>query len=148
MEIDELLAQHAKRMDEIAAPAHAAAKRLEEQMRPTRELLKRLNDSPTRRFAAQMAKQAESMQRFRDSLGIDSEFMKMSRRMAEITKPLESHFESTRRLHESFGFARVALFPRIGWKFGAWHDVGYWQLDLAPEAGEPVSIRLVRDVVQ
>ena len=52
------------------------------------------------------------------------------------------------RLHESFGFARVALFPRIGWKFGSWHDVGYWQLDLAPEAGEPVSIRLVRDVVQ
>ncbi len=31
-------------------------------------------------------------------------------------------------LHERFGFERVALFPRQGWKLGAWHDVGYWTL--------------------
>ena len=52
------------------------------------------------------------------------------------------------QLHESFGFTRVAMFQRIGWKFGSWHDVGYWQLDLAPDARAPNSIRLVRDVVE
>jgi L-amino acid N-acyltransferase YncA len=33
-------------------------------------------------------------------------------------------------LHLQFG-RQVGLFPRIGWKFGAWHDVMFWQLDLA-----------------
>ncbi|WMS42186.1 N-acetyltransferase family protein [Acuticoccus sp. MNP-M23] len=30
-------------------------------------------------------------------------------------------------LHESFGFHKVAVFPEIGRKFGAYHDVGWWQ---------------------
>ena len=34
------------------------------------------------------------------------------------------------RLHESFGFEPCARFERIGFKFGAWHDVGYWSLRL------------------
>jgi phosphinothricin acetyltransferase len=28
------------------------------------------------------------------------------------------------------------VYRRVGWKFGAWHDVGWWELDLRPE-GEP-----------
>lgn len=36
-------------------------------------------------------------------------------------------------LHESLGFEPVGVFRRVGWKFGAWHDVGWWQLELAPE---------------
>lgn len=41
-------------------------------------------------------------------------------------------------LHESLGFARVAVFPGIGWKSGEWRDVGWWQLDLEPPtAGAP-----------
>ena len=28
------------------------------------------------------------------------------------------------RLHESFGFAPVGVYREIGWKAGAWHDVG------------------------
>jgi L-amino acid N-acyltransferase YncA len=36
-------------------------------------------------------------------------------------------------LHEALGFRRVGVFPRIGHKAGAWHDVGWWQLDLAPD---------------
>lgn len=35
-------------------------------------------------------------------------------------------------LHESLGFVPVGVYRRIGFKFGAWHDVGWWQLDLAP----------------
>ncbi|MFL5831127.1 MAG: GNAT family N-acetyltransferase [Solirubrobacteraceae bacterium] len=39
-------------------------------------------------------------------------------------------------LHESFGFEPVGVYRRIGWKFGAWHDVGWWQLDLIPPGNE------------
>jgi L-amino acid N-acyltransferase YncA len=38
-------------------------------------------------------------------------------------------------LHESLGFAPVGVSSGIGWKQGAWRDVGWWQLELAP-AGE------------
>lgn len=31
-------------------------------------------------------------------------------------------------LHEKFGFHQVAHFRQVGWKLGAWVDVGYWQL--------------------
>ena len=30
-------------------------------------------------------------------------------------------------LHEKLGFAKVALFPEVGFKLGRWVDVGYWQ---------------------
>jgi L-amino acid N-acyltransferase YncA len=30
-------------------------------------------------------------------------------------------------LHEKFGFRKVAHFPEVGFKFGKWVDVGYWQ---------------------
>lgn len=35
-------------------------------------------------------------------------------------------------LHESLGFQRVAVYPAVGFKQGAWHDVGWWQLELRP----------------
>lgn len=31
-------------------------------------------------------------------------------------------------LHEKCGFQKVAHFKEVGFKFGAWLDVGYWQL--------------------
>jgi phosphinothricin acetyltransferase len=31
-------------------------------------------------------------------------------------------------IHEKFGFARAALLREVGFKFGRWIDVGYWQL--------------------
>ena len=40
-------------------------------------------------------------------------------------------------LHESLGFRPVALFPRVGFKQGLWHDVGYWQLELRPRVARP-----------
>lgn len=36
-------------------------------------------------------------------------------------------------LHESLGFRAVGRFERVGRKFGRWHDVGFWQLELGPE---------------
>jgi phosphinothricin acetyltransferase len=40
-------------------------------------------------------------------------------------------------LHESLGFESIGALREIGWKRGAWHDVGYWQLLLAPDAADP-----------
>jgi L-amino acid N-acyltransferase YncA len=37
-------------------------------------------------------------------------------------------------LHESLGFVPVGVFPGIGYKAGAWRDVGWWQRRLG--AGE------------
>lgn len=33
-------------------------------------------------------------------------------------------------LHERLGFVKVAHFPEVGYKFGRWIDVGYWQIRL------------------
>lgn len=36
--------------------------------------------------------------------------------------------ETSVKLHERLGFKKVAHFPEVGFKFGRWVDVGYWQL--------------------
>jgi L-amino acid N-acyltransferase YncA len=42
-------------------------------------------------------------------------------------------------LHEKLGFEKVAHFKEVGFKFGQWLDVGYWQLILkAP--GDPFNL--------
>lgn len=43
--------------------------------------------------------------------------------------------EASVGLHASLGFEQSGLNREIGWKQGAWHDVGWYQLELAP-AGE------------
>ncbi|EGI78577.1 arsinothricin resistance N-acetyltransferase ArsN1 family B [Hylemonella gracilis] len=35
--------------------------------------------------------------------------------------------EASVRLHEKFGMKQVARFEQVGYKFGRWLDVGYWQ---------------------
>jgi phosphinothricin acetyltransferase len=45
--------------------------------------------------------------------------------------------EASVALHEGLGFVAVGVYRRIGWKAGAWRDVGWWQLDLAPDAADP-----------
>jgi phosphinothricin acetyltransferase len=40
-------------------------------------------------------------------------------------------------LHEKFGFSPVATYRAVGFKFGAWHDVGWWQLDLGDIGDDP-----------
>lgn len=53
---------------------------------------------------------------------------------AGITLPNEASVA----LHESLGFAPVGVYRRIGWKDGAWRDVGWWQLELQPQGeGRP-----------
>jgi phosphinothricin acetyltransferase len=43
--------------------------------------------------------------------------------------------EASVGLHESLGFAQIGVNREIGWKEGAWRDVGWFQLELA-SAGE------------
>lgn len=40
-------------------------------------------------------------------------------------------------LHEALGFRPVAVYPKVGFKLGAWHDVGWWQLELRERSGPP-----------
>ena len=41
------------------------------------------------------------------------------------------------RLHESVGFRPVGTYREVGYKLGAWHDVGWWQLSLQEKSGCP-----------
>ncbi len=59
-----------------------------------------------------------------------------------ITQPNEASV----RLHEAFGLTQVALYPGIGWKFGRWHDVGYWQRILGHPDAAPKPLRPVAEV--
>jgi L-amino acid N-acyltransferase YncA len=45
------------------------------------------------------------------------------------------------RLHESLGFRPVGVFPAAGFKRDAWHDVGWWSLELVPPPAEPAEPR-------
>jgi L-amino acid N-acyltransferase YncA len=45
--------------------------------------------------------------------------------------------EASVAFHESFGFELVGIYRRIGFKDGAWRDVGWWQLQLGPQDGPP-----------
>jgi phosphinothricin acetyltransferase len=40
-------------------------------------------------------------------------------------------------LHEAMGFTPVGIYRGVGYKLGAWRDVGWWQLALQPESAEP-----------
>lgn len=40
-------------------------------------------------------------------------------------------------LHEAMGFEPVGVYRNAGFKFGAWHDVGWWTLELGPAGNAP-----------
>jgi phosphinothricin acetyltransferase len=52
---------------------------------------------------------------------------------AGITLPNEASVA----LHGRLGFEPVGVYRGIGWKAGAWRDVGWWQLELSPGAEDP-----------
>jgi len=62
--------------------------------------------------------------------------------VAGITTPNPA----SQRLHEAFGFKRIGAFHRVGWKFGCWHDVSYWELFLREGPSAPGTILTVEDV--
>ena len=49
--------------------------------------------------------------------------------------------EASVGIHEYFGFKKIAHFSMVGYKFGQWYDVGWWELFLeqhTPEPDEPL----------
>jgi L-amino acid N-acyltransferase YncA len=55
---------------------------------------------------------------------------------AGITLPNEASVG----LHTAMGFEAVGVFRDVGYKLGAWHDVGWWHLRLRPHAGPPAEL--------
>jgi phosphinothricin acetyltransferase len=50
-------------------------------------------------------------------------------------------------LHEAMGFRLVGIYRNIGFKSGAWRDVGWWQLALQEPPPEPVRPRPFPEIV-
>ncbi len=48
-------------------------------------------------------------------------------------------------LHESMGFRPIGIYHKIGYKLGAWHDVGWWECELRDHADEPEPPRAMSD---
>lgn len=51
-------------------------------------------------------------------------------------------------LLESAGFKLVGIYEKVGFKSGAWHDVGWWVLivrEVAPDPAEPLRITELED---
>lgn len=44
-------------------------------------------------------------------------------------------------LHESVGFERLGVYRNVGFKHGAWRDVGRWQRQLQAPSGQPLPPR-------
>lgn len=57
--------------------------------------------------------------------------------VAAITLPNEASVG----LHEALGFEPVARLHKVGYKHGAWRDVGYWQRALQPLQNPPALPR-------
>ncbi|PWT72147.1 MAG: GNAT family N-acetyltransferase [Bacteroidetes bacterium] len=54
----------------------------------------------------------------------------VQRDMHIIVASIEATNESSIRLHQSFGFEEVAHFKQVGFKFGRWLDLKFFQLTL------------------
>jgi phosphinothricin acetyltransferase len=59
---------------------------------------------------------------------------------------ITSGHEPSERLHARMGFVRCATYHRVGWKFGRWWDVGYWERHLRGADHVPGPVRAVADV--
>ena len=49
-------------------------------------------------------------------------------------------------LHEACGFKLVGVYRGIGYKFGAWHDVAWYELVLQPERDNPPAPRPMSEI--
>jgi len=65
--------------------------------------------------------------------------------IAGITTPNDGSV----RLHERFGFEHLGTLERVGYKYGAWRNVGSWQRLVGPlDDSEPTPIRPVSEVYE
>lgn len=57
--------------------------------------------------------------------------------LAKVAQPNDA----SNALHARFGFERVGLLRRVGYKLGAWHDVALLERELAPPTLSPAEPR-------
>jgi L-amino acid N-acyltransferase YncA len=50
-------------------------------------------------------------------------------------------------LHEGIGMKLVGVYERVGFKFGAWHDVAWYGMRLSDPAGVPPELILLPDLL-
>ncbi|MCC6458749.1 MAG: N-acetyltransferase [Caldilineaceae bacterium] len=50
-------------------------------------------------------------------------------------------------MHTALGFQAVGVYRQVGYKLGAWHDVGWWGLCLTTAPCEPLPLRPISDFV-
>lgn len=48
-------------------------------------------------------------------------------------------------LHEAVGFRPVGIYREVGFKLGAWRDVGWWSLDLQAKTSPPLAPRTLQE---
>jgi len=58
--------------------------------------------------------------------------------LAGVTLPNEA----STKFHTALGFTQVGIYHGVGYKFGAWHDVAWWELpvDAKDTPTTPLSI--------
>ena len=44
---------------------------------------------------------------------------------------------ASQSFHESMGFTLVGIYSKVGYKLGAWRDVGWWEISLQPASDNP-----------
>ena len=49
-------------------------------------------------------------------------------------------------LHEAMGFRPVGIYAGVGFKLGAWHDVGWWQRPLGVPPAHPLPPRPIAEI--
>jgi L-amino acid N-acyltransferase YncA len=62
---------------------------------------------------------------------------------AGITLPNEASVG----IHTALGFELVGVYKQVGYKFGAWYDVGWWALPLNALASKPIPPRPITELV-
>jgi L-amino acid N-acyltransferase YncA len=51
-------------------------------------------------------------------------------------------------LHESVGFKPLGIYRKVGYKLGAWHDVGWWQRVLQPPDVPPRPLQAFKNMAE
>jgi phosphinothricin acetyltransferase len=50
-------------------------------------------------------------------------------------------------VHEAMGFVPLGVYRQVGYKLGAWHDVGWWVLQLTVPPPHPAPPRPIRELM-
>ncbi|KAA3645408.1 MAG: N-acetyltransferase [Chloroflexi bacterium] len=48
--------------------------------------------------------------------------------------------EASVKFHEAMGYEAIGVFRQAGFKFGKWHDVGWWQRHIGNDQSMPVGL--------